>query len=52
MGHTIRKRVFGHMRTAKSRSACAPAQSDQGLYNPLTKFFDTTKCINGEQWSG
>ena len=29
----------------KPRSACASAQSDQGLHCPLTKSLDTTECI-------
>ena len=31
----------------RPRSACLYAQSDQGLYCPLTEPFDTTKCMNG-----
>ena len=34
------------------RSACAPAQSDQGLHCPLAKLLDTTERINGEQRPG
>ena len=34
------------MRKRRPRSACAYVQSDQGLYYPLTKSVDTTKCIN------
>ena len=30
-------------------SACASAQSDQGLPCPLTESLDTVECINGEQ---
>ena len=33
----------------RSRSACAFAQSDQGLCCPLTESLDTIECINGEQ---
>ena len=44
MDHAIQKRVSRHMRTAKPRSACAFAQSDQGLHCPLTESLDTTEC--------
>ena len=30
-------------------SDCASAQSDQGLYCPLSESMDTTECMNGEQ---
>ena len=33
----------------RPRSACASAQSDQGLRCPLKDSLDTTKCINGEK---
>ena len=33
-------------------SACASAQSDQGLHIPLTESFDTIKCIHGKQMLG
>ena len=33
----------------RPRSACASAQSDQGLCCPLTESFDTIKCIRGER---
>ena len=33
----------------RSRSACASAQSDQGLQCPLTDSLDTTECMTGEQ---
>ena len=33
-------------------SACASAQSDQGLCCPLTESLDTVECINGEQMPG
>ena len=29
------------------RSACIPAQSDQGFQSPLTESLDTTECKNG-----
>ena len=41
--------ICGHRRP---RSACASAQSDQGLHCPLTESFDTTECMNGEQRPG
>ena len=34
------------------RSACASAQSDEGLHCPLTKSLDTTECMTGEQRPG
>ena len=36
----------------KPRSACASAQSDQGLHCPLTESLDTTECMNGKQRPG
>ena len=33
----------------RPRSACAFAQSDQGLHCPLTESLDSTECTNGEQ---
>ena len=36
IGRVMRKCVFEHMRTAKAQSACASAQSGQGLHCPLT----------------
>ena len=33
-------------------SACAFAQSDQGLHCPLTESLDTIECMNGEQRPG
>ena len=33
----------------RPRSACAYAQSDQGIHFPLTELLDTTECMNGEQ---
>ena len=48
----MQKRVFGHMRTAKARSDCADAQSDQGLHCPLAESLDTTECMKGEQRPG
>ena len=33
----------------RPRSACASAQSGQGVYCPLTESLDTTECMNGEQ---
>ena len=33
------------------RSACASAQSDQGLHCPLTESLDIIDCNNGEQMS-
>ena len=36
----------------RPRSACASAQSDQGLHCPLTESLDATECINGAQMPG
>ena len=36
----------------RPRSACAYAQSDQGLCCPLTESLDKIKCINGDQMPG
>ena len=36
----------------RPRSACASAQSDQGLHCPLTKSLATTECMNREQVAG
>ena len=36
----------------RPRSACASAQSDQGLHCPLTESVDTVECNNGEQMPG
>ena len=33
----------------RSKSACASAQSDQGLPCPLPESLDTTECMNGKQ---
>ena len=33
-------------------SDCADAQSEQGLYCPLTESLDTAECMNGEQMPG
>ena len=52
MGLAMRKRSFGHMRAARPRSACASAQSDQGLHCPLTESLDTIECMTGEQRPG
>ena len=53
MGCTMRKRVFGHMRTEKAQVSLRirAAQSDQDLYCPLTELFDTIECIIEEQRS-
>ena len=45
----MRKRVFGDIRTAKTLTACAFAQSGQGYCCLLTETFDTIECINGGQ---
>ena len=42
----------GICRQWRPRSACASAQSDQGLHCPLTESLDTIKCINGKQMPG
>ena len=36
----------------RARSACASAQSDQGLHCPLTESLNTTECMNGAQRTG
>ena len=36
----------------KPRSACAFAQSDQGLHYPLTESLNTIECMNGGQRPG
>ena len=36
----------------RSRSACAFAQSDQGLRCPQSESFDTKECFNEEQKPG
>ena len=36
----------------RPRSACASAQSDQGLQSPLKVSLDTTECMYGEQRPG
>ena len=43
------KGVCGQQRP---RSACASAQSDQGLYCPQTESLDTIERFNGEQMPG
>ena len=48
----MRQRVFEHMRTAKVRSACASAQSHQGLGCPPADSFDTIECFNRKQMPG
>ena len=42
----------GICRQRMPRSACAFAQSDQGLRSPLTESLDTIECISGEQMPG
>ena len=49
MGCAVRKCVFGHMGTMKTRLACTTPQSDQDLNLRLTESLDTTVCMNGEQ---
>ena len=49
MGHAMRKRVSGICGQRRPRSACAFAQSDQGLHCPLTESLDTMECMNDEQ---
>ena len=41
--------IYGQRRP---RSACASAQSDQGLHCPHTVSSDITKCMNGEKRPG
>ena len=36
----------------RPRSACAFAQSDQGIHCPVTESLDTIECISGEQMPG
>ena len=36
----------------RPRSACASAQSDQGLRCPQTESLNTIECFNGEQMPG
>ena len=36
----------------RPRSACASAQSDQGLCCPQTESLDTIECFNGEKMPG
>ena len=46
----MRKRVFGHMRTAKVLNI--RAKSDHGIHCPQTESSDTTECMNAEQRHG
>ena len=48
-GRNMVKRVFGICGQRRPRSACASAQSDQGLHCPLTELSDTIDCVNGRQ---
>ena len=43
------KRLQGMCRQQRPRSACASAQSDQGLRCPLTEILDITEWMKGEQ---
>ena len=54
MGHAMQceNLSYGICGERRPRSACASAQSDQGLHCPLTESLDTTECINGEQRLG
>ena len=45
----MRKRVFGHMRTAKAYISLRLRQSNQDLRCSLRNSWYTTKYINGEQ---
>ena len=45
----VSSRIYGQWRP---RSACASAQSDQGLHYPLTKSQDTIEYMNGDQSTG
>ena len=51
MGLAMRN-VFGHMHVRRPRSACASAQSDQGLHCPLTESLDIIERSSGEQMPG
>ena len=42
----------GICRQQRPRSDCTSAESDQGLYSPLTESLGTTECMNGEQTPG
>ena len=46
---TVSSDICGQRRP---RSACASAQSDQGLHCPLTESLDTAECMNGKQRPG
>ena len=49
MGRAMRKRVYGDMRKRRPRSACAFAQSNQGLHCTLTESLYTTECMSKQQ---
>ena len=44
--------ISGICEQRRPRSACASAQSDQGLRFPLTEWLVTIKCISGKQMPG
>ena len=48
MGRSLRKHVFGSMRTIKAQIS-ASMQSGQGFRYSLTESFDTIECIKGKQ---
>ena len=48
----MREFVFGHMRTARSRSDCVSAQSDQGLQCRQTESLGTVEGFGGKQIPG
>ena len=52
LDRAMRKRVFGHMRTARPGSECAYAQSDRGLRCPLIECLETIEYFNGKQIPG
>ena len=51
LGRNLRKRVVGMCGQRRPRSACADAQSDQGLRCPQTELLGTIECLNGQQTS-
>ena len=52
LSRDMQKRVFGHMRQQRPRSACASAQSDQRLSCPQTESLNTIEWFIWEQRPG
>ena len=46
MGRAMRKRIFGHMRTAKVQVSLHIRQSDQGLHCLLTETLNTADAYD------